>query len=215
MIIVSDRALHIPPSEKRLGFTGDNMVENRVFEIRNKDLFSMHFRIDIEGLGKAYSAVPEKIMSADGQVLFLCLSVTSAMLTQTGMLTFQLRGFDTADGRVWHSEKNFFYVSDALDAEGEITQEQQSQFAVIESRISELYEKTKECAESAEKDFDEIKQFTQTEAAKVRLEFDLLTSHVDGLKDHISELEESIGDTDAVIDGIIALQNAYIRGEYV
>lgn len=206
MIIVSDRTLHIPPSEKRLGFTGDNRVESRVFEIKDTDLFSMEFRIDIEGKKNAFSAVPEKTFSSDNGTLYLCLDITSAMLVETGTITFQLRGFDTEGDRVWHSEKNFFYVSDAVGEGEEYTEQELSQFEIIEKNVASLYERARECAENAEQNFDEIKTFTQTEASKVRADFDRLDGHV-------TSLETIIGDIESATDEIIALQESFIGGE--
>jgi len=206
MIIVSDRALNIPPSEKRLGFTGDNRVECRVFEIKDTDLFSMEFRIDIEGRKNAYSAVPEKTFSPDNAALYLCFDITSAMLVETGTLTFQLRGFDTEGDRVWHSEKNFFYVSDSVTEGEEYTDRELSQFEVIEKNVASLYGQAKECAESAERNFEEIKTFTETEARAVRADFENLEAHV-------SSLEALIGDVESAVEEIIALQESYIGGE--
>ena len=71
--------------------------------------------------------------------------------------------------------------------------------------MASLYGQAKECAESAERNFEEIKNFTETEARAVRADFENLEAHV-------SSLEALIGDVESAVEEILALQE---RGEMV
>jgi len=56
MIIVTGRKLLVPSGERHIGFTGDNLVESRIFAIYDKPLFDMEFRIDIQNTGETVMA---------------------------------------------------------------------------------------------------------------------------------------------------------------
>ena len=134
MIIISDRKMLIPSAERHIGFTGDNLVETRTFVITDKSLFPMEFRIDIQNTKE--TVITEKKFSDDGETMFITWDITSAIVKNVPVVEIQLRGFDTDSDRVWHSEKECFQVSSSVEADKEITQEQMSEFHVLEQQAS-------------------------------------------------------------------------------
>lgn len=134
MIIISDRKMLIPSAERHIGFTGDNLVETRIFVITDKSLFSMEFRIDIQNTKE--TVITGKKFSDDGETMFITWDITSAIVKNVPVVEIQLRGFDTDSDRVWHSEKECFQVSSSVEADKEITQEQMSEFHVLEQQAS-------------------------------------------------------------------------------
>ena len=134
MIIISNRKLIIPQGERHIGFTGDNLVETRVFAITDKSLFNMEFRIDLEKTKE--TVIAEKKLSDDGETLYLTWNITSAVLKNMPAAEFQIRGFETDGEKVWHSEKGCFFVSSSVDVESEITPEQLSEFQILEQNAA-------------------------------------------------------------------------------
>ena len=134
MIIISDRKMLIPSAERHIGFTGDNLVETRIFVITDKSLFSMEFRIDIQNTKE--TVIAGKKFSDDGETMFITWDITSAIVKNVPVVEIQLRGFDNDSDRVWHSERVCFQVSSSVEADKEITQEQMSEFHVLEQQAS-------------------------------------------------------------------------------
>jgi len=130
MIIVTGRKLLVPSGERHIGFTGDNLVESRIFAIYDKPLFDMEFRIDIQNTGE--TVMLEKRLSDDGSILFLKWDITAAVLKNLPALKYQLRAFEVQGERIWHSETGFFNISPSVDAQREITEVELSEFQELE-----------------------------------------------------------------------------------
>lgn len=158
MIIVSGRRLLIPSGEKHIGFTGDNLVEKRIFAINNKSIFDFEFRVDLKNTGE--TIIPQKKLSDDGEFLFLKWDITAAVLKNTPMVEFQLRGFEADGERVWHSEKSSFYTSDSVDAQKEITQEELDEFHVLEKQAAVYRNEVQAFASQAEGFCNEAQSFS-------------------------------------------------------
>ncbi len=158
MIIVSGRRLLIPSGEKHIGFTGDNLVEKRIFAINNKSIFDFEFRVDLKNTGE--TIIPQKKLSDDGEFLFLKWDITAAVLKNTPMVEFQLRGFEADGERVWHSEKSSFYTSDSVDAQKEITQEELDEFHVLERQAAVYRNEAQAFASQAEGFCNEAQSFS-------------------------------------------------------
>lgn len=239
MIIVQGRNMCIPPAEKKLGFVGDNLVESRVFEIKDASLFGMEFRADIDNTHE--TVYLEKQMMHDGSTLHLKWDITSAAVRNAGILTFQLRAFETDSDKVWHSEKDFFYVEDSVDVEGDMTEKEISEFSAIEKNVTLMHEQAREYAESAKNSAEKAKE--NSELAHTHSAYDI-TENQDrqfvtqndkqrwnGVCEHTenktnphnvtpsqigaytkNEIDGMFGDMDTALDAILSLQEHYIGG---
>ncbi len=225
MITVSGRKLLIPPSEKRIGFTGDNKVETRIFEISDRNLFNMDFRIEAGSIGR--TIVPDRQMSEDGAKLRLVWTVTGASLCLSGMLTFQLRGFEPDGDRIWHSDKAFFYVSESFSNGEELAETDVGALLEIEKRVAALSAEAEQSrkaadesrisAEQAARDsavaFGAIEDFTKSSVETLTASFEDVLDHVENNDDYIYLLSEKIGAIDTALDGLSGVADGYIGGE--
>ena len=240
MIIVSDRKLLVPSAEKKIGFTGDNLVETREFALYDTTLFNMNFCVDIANTKQTLPL--EKRLSSDGKTLLVVWDITREVLVNTPVLEFQLRGFEADGDRVWHSEKAAFCVSESVDGDIEVTPLQLNEFQVLEKNASrhrneaesfkneakgycngaeqfmkdaEGFAKTaKEYCESTRETAGEILEKSgEIQMKLARLEFDLhgkLSAYDAYTK---QEIDSKIGDIDSALDELHSYALAVIGGE--
>ena len=99
--VKKDRSVYIPESDRHIGFENDNLVEQRLFEICDSNLFGFSFKLDIKNNMNICDLVPftetenSRIYSWD---------IKSADIGQGGVIETQIRAFDASGERVWHSE---------------------------------------------------------------------------------------------------------------
>ena len=123
----------------------------------------MEFRIDLQNTKE--TVIAQKNLSDDGETLFLTWSITSAVLKNTPVVEFQLRGFETDGEKIWHSEKSCFYVSTSVDVESEITEEQLSEFQVLEQKASLHSENSQRYCLEAQQYRNEVQDLAQQSLA--------------------------------------------------
>lgn len=147
MIKIIGREVCIPQSEKIIGFENDNLVETRVFEISDKKLFSLFFKLDIKEAGCSIEL--EKSISQDGEAVNLLWNIRNGILSHGENLTVQIRAFNEDLSLVWHSESAVFFVGQSIGEGIEYTDEQLSEFSRIEADITAKNEQTKNYAYNA------------------------------------------------------------------
>ena len=132
MIKVTGRKIYIPQSDKILGFQGDNLCETRCFLITDKNVSGLSFKLDVLEYNCCIDLEKEQ---TQGGVL-LTWNITSSVMQNAGMLNVQLRGFDTQNELVWHSEIETFFVADSVNASKCIEDVALTEFEQIEKRAT-------------------------------------------------------------------------------
>lgn len=147
MIKIIGREVCIPQSEKFIGFENDNGVEKRIFEICDKSLFNLFFKLDIKEANCSLEL--EKSVSDDGERLHLLWNIQNGILCHGQNLTVQLRAFNENLSLVWHSENVNFYVGKSIGEGAEYTDVQMSEFLRIEANVTAKAKQTEENCNAA------------------------------------------------------------------
>ena len=147
MIKIIGREVCIPQSEKFIGFENDNGVEKRIFEICDKSLFNLFFKLDIKEANCSLEL--EKSVSDDGERLHLLWNIQNGILCHGENLTVQLRAFNENLSLVWHSENVNFYVGKSIGEGAEYTDVQMSEFLRIEANVTAKAKQTEENCNAA------------------------------------------------------------------
>ncbi|MBO4343770.1 MAG: hypothetical protein J5844_03840 [Clostridia bacterium] len=133
MIVINrSRSAVIPEKDRRIGFVNDNLVETRLFEIKDANLFGFSFKLDIENTS---DVVDLTAYSQSETSLVLEWNITSEMIGEGGILRTQLRAFDNGE-RVWHSDIMEFVAEKSVDAVNVLSNEHTvSEFEQVEARV--------------------------------------------------------------------------------
>lgn len=132
MIKVTGRKLYIPQSDKILGFQGDNLCETRHFLITDNNISVLSFKLDVLEYDCCIDLEKEKTETG----VLLTWQITSGITQNGGMLNVQLRGFNTENELVWHSEIETFFVGDSVNASKKIENVALTEFEQIEKRAT-------------------------------------------------------------------------------
>jgi hypothetical protein len=147
MIIINrSRSAVIPEKDRHIGFVNDNLVETRLFEIKDANLFGFSFKLDIENTS---DVVDLTTYSQSETSLVLEWNITSEMIGEGGILKTQLRAFDSGE-KVWHSDIMEFIAEKSVDAVNVLSNEHTvSEFEQIEARVQTAMLSTEADAASA------------------------------------------------------------------
>lgn len=147
MIKIIGREVCIPQSEKFIGFENDNGVEKRIFEICDKSLYPLFFKLDIKEANCSLEL--EKSVSDDGERLHLLWNIQKGILCHGQNLTVQLRAFNEDLSLVWHSDNVNFYIGKSIGEGAEYTDVQMSEFLRIEANVTAKAKQTEENCNAA------------------------------------------------------------------
>ena len=191
--IKPDRSAFIPQGEELIGYENDHGAMTRVFVIKETLPEDCAFRIDVENTSDII--IPEKTSLPDGRTV-LTWTITSAVTQTAGVITVQLRAFDTDGTLIWHSAPIDFRCERSVHAVNEASTDPIiTEFEQIEQRVEEAAEHCEDCADEAAATLQE------------------LIDEVGDVSDTIRELGEHLLDTDNPHEVTAAEVGAYTKSE--
>ena len=144
-IIKKDRSASIPQTERLIGFENDHLVEKRLFYVVDPSLNGFTFKLDVENTSDIVSLTPvtdstvDALLQESGETpsgVLLQWDITRGVLEDGGIITVQLRAFDTEGKHIWHSEKMDFIAGTSVKATEEASSEATlTEFEQIEMRV--------------------------------------------------------------------------------
>lgn len=145
IIIKKDRSASIPQTERLIGFENDHLVEKRLFYVVDPSLNGFTFKLDVENTSDIVSLTPvtdsavDALFQESGETpsgVLLQWDITRGVLEDGGIITVQLRAFDTEGKHIWHSEKMDFIAGTSVKATEEASSEATlTEFEQIEMRV--------------------------------------------------------------------------------
>lgn len=215
----SDRSVFVPENDRYIGFENDNLVEQRLFEIRDASLFDFSFKLDIENIMNVVDLIPfaetenSKIYSWD---------ITSGAIGKGGVIKTQIRAFDESGEKVWHSERIDFVANESINASKELDNEHIiSEFEQLELRVQVAVNNTEASAENAFLSSQKSQEYalcakTAAESInKITIDANLNENSSNpvenkAVSEAIFEIKEDIRNIDEALDTIISLQESFI-----
>ena len=117
MIIATDRKLNISRSERVVGFTGDNLVEVRTFELNRfygeVDMADFDFKLDTK-IG-AVNNIIDLSKAVIEDYIFLTWVIRESHLMSSGSMAIQIRAFHGVVEK-WHSSQEYVMVQASINA---------------------------------------------------------------------------------------------------
>lgn len=148
IVIRKDRSVYIPESDRHIGFENDHLVESRLFQINDTSLFGFSFKLDIKNTLDIVDLVPYELSN---DTLILRWDITSPVIGDGGIITAQLRAFDTEGERVWHSAVFELVSEPSVNAEKAANEERIiTEFEQLEVRVQSAVEGIEDCALQAQ-----------------------------------------------------------------
>ena len=197
MIVVKNRVLLIPETERYIGTPYDNNSEIRTFQIERAgsngvDLSALSFRLDLQyKSGKKDTALLTKEVTEEK--IFLNWGITNSILQEPGTIYINIRATDTAGGVKWTSFQAAVYVEHDINTPGEqgngLTELEQ-----LEARLDKKMEQMDTWADSIDgqeterQKNEQVRQNQETERKKNEIEREKKTQEV------INTFETAIGE---------------------
>jgi hypothetical protein len=149
----------IPDKEKSIGFEGDNLIEVRQFKVSETALFDFEFKLDLKN--REYTDIIDLVKTVEADKIILTWTITRENVVNSGRLNAQLRAF-SGDDEVWHSNIDYFTVSESINAEDYYPEILPSEFTQMESRVTAMQTDVTEKAAEVEADRAEVASNTTT-----------------------------------------------------
>lgn len=151
MITIVDRKLNIPRDEQIVGFTGDNLVEARTFELSRTygdiDLAAFDFKLDTQ-VGEVKNIIDlEKSVVLDK--ITLTWTIEESHVLNSGRMAIQLRAFHGAVEK-WHSTQEYVLVQASINATEAQPSPLPSEFEQMEVRVTSMKNVAEGAAGTAE-----------------------------------------------------------------
>jgi hypothetical protein len=151
MIQVIDRRLRIPNIDRIIGYTGDNLVEVRTFELpkiyNGVDLSAFDFKLDTQ-LGEVKNIIDlDKSVTEDK--ITLTWTVRESHILYPGRMNIQIRAFNSAGREKWHSAQDYVLVQASINATGIQSDPLPSEFIQMEQRVTTMKEQAEQAAQTA------------------------------------------------------------------
>lgn len=204
-IKIINRSMDIPIPEQTIGYTGDNLVEVRTFELDrmygNIDLSGFDFRLDTQ-IGEHENVIYlDKTISDDK--ITLTWVVDESHIQYPGDMTIQIRAFNAVGVEKWHTDPVTVKVKKAINALSSLPSPLPSEFEQMEQRVTVIQSDVIEKAAEVEADRAEVATNTETvlekaeealqsAAAALQSEINAKTSE-DNAKAHAEEAERQAG----------------------
>ena len=140
--IKADRSALIPEYDMHIGFENDNLVEERLFEIKNRKIFGYAFRLDI---GNTDNTVMLEKYSESPDSLVLRWSISAPMIGSGGTIRTQIRAFNPDGEEVWHSAIMEFEARSSINATSALSDERTvSEFEQVEAEVQRALDSIEE-----------------------------------------------------------------------
>lgn len=205
MIQVTKRRLNIPDTDRVVGFTGDNLVEKRIFEVDRMygdvDLALFDFKLDTQ-IGNTKNIINLEKTVTDGKIILTWTIYASHILT-AGRMAVQIRAF-RGEVEKWHPEQDYVLVQPSINATEAQPDPLPSEFVQMEARVTAVKNDAEEAAQTATEHADRaqgiadtFEQTTLPEAIQAveaagQAKVDLAEQQVERVEDIIQEAEQDV-----------------------
>ena len=169
-IKIINRSMDIPIPEQTIGYTGDNLVEARTFELHrmygNIDLSGFDFRLDTQ-IGEHENVIYlDKTISDDK--ITLTWVVDESHIQYPGDMTIQIRAFNAVGVEKWHTDPVTVKVKKAINALSSLPSPLPSEFNEMEARVAQKHNEVREAAEQVAEDKAEVAENLATVLTKAQ-----------------------------------------------
>jgi len=149
-IKIINRSLNIPVQDRNIGFTGDNLVETRSFELTRiyagVDLSEFDFKLDTEINGTKNIIDLDKSVTEDK--ITLTWTVRESHILHPGRMSIQIRAFSQGEEK-WHSAQDYVLVQPSINALEVQPDPLPSEFEQMELRVTTMKEQAEASAQTA------------------------------------------------------------------
>ena len=150
MIIVTDRKLNIPRSDLVVGFTGDNLMEVRTFELSRTygdiDLSLFDFKLDTQ-VGEVKNII-DLAKVVEEETITLTWTIEESHVVNSGRMAIQVRAFHGAAEK-WHSSQEYVLVQPSINPASAQPDPLPSEFEQMEVRITLAKNEAQEAEQGA------------------------------------------------------------------
>ena len=239
MITITGRSMQIPHADRIVGWSGDNFVEVKVFELSRTygdiDMADFDFKLDTQvGVTKNIIDLPKTIITTNN--ITLTWAVAESHVTIPGRMSIQIRAFSGAEEK-WHSAQDYVFVQSSINATDVIPDPLPSEFEQMEVRVTAAKNEAEVQADRAQDIADTLENITVPAAitaiesagqAKVDLameQAEIATTKAREASDSASEAEATLAarytmtQADAIyaslLDGTLAQYRRVMRAWFI
>lgn len=141
MIVISSGKMTIPEEERFIGFVGDNLHSQKQFiltDVSDEDcIYRLYLTFD-DGTAN-YLVLDSKIENGS---TILDWTVTQDDIYKSGVVNAQIKAF-LADGEVYHTSSDYFYVEDSAEFATEFTEKENAEFLRYEAELNSILSEIK------------------------------------------------------------------------
>lgn len=149
-IRIINRDMDIPVSDRTIGYTGDNLVETRVFELprfyNNIDLAEFNIVLETQIGGVKDIIALERNVTGDN--ITLTWVITERNVLYPGRMEIQLRAFKGTIEK-WHSGKGYVQIQSGINAPSSQPDPLPSEFHQVEARATVAKNEAQASAQTA------------------------------------------------------------------
>jgi len=206
-ITIINRSMDIPIPEQTIGYTGDNLVEVRTFELHrmygNIDLSGFDFRLDTQ-IGEHENVIYlDKTISDDK--ITLTWVVDESHIQYPGDMTIQIRAFNAVGVEKWHTDPVTVKVKKAINALSSLPSPLPSEFNEMEARVAQKHNEVREAAEQVAEDKAEVAENLATVLTKAQ---EAAESAANALQSEINAKTSEDNAKDSETSALEAMQTA-------
>ncbi|MDP4120168.1 MAG: DUF6273 domain-containing protein [Bacillota bacterium] len=141
MITILNSKMIIPEEERVIGYLGDNAVTTKQFEVINGNT-NLTYKLYLKFKSGAvnFLILPS---SAALTGVTLTWNIKKEHLTENGLVSAQIKAY-SANGEIWHTNEDYFEVSDSLDYSEYFASPIVSEFLQFEQNIETKIDSIKE-----------------------------------------------------------------------
>ncbi len=204
-IKIINRSLNIPVQDRNIGFTGDNLVETRSFELTRiyagVDLSKFDFKLDTEINGVKNIIDLDKSVNDDK--ITLTWTIRESHILTPGRMAIQLRAF-SGDEEKWHSAQDYVLVQASINATEAQPDPLPSEFVQMEARVTAAKNEAIEAAHEAKQQAERVEGIIREAEQDVLPE--LRQAIEDGIetKNQLGGSIQEAGEAKTALDGSIS-----------
>lgn len=150
MITVTNRKLSIPIPDRTVGYSGDNLVEVRTFELSrtygDTDLADFDFKLDTQ-VGEVKNIIDLEKSVAEDKIT-LTWTIAESHVLYSGRMAIQVRAFH-GEVEKWHSSQEYVLVQPSINATEVQPDPLPSEFIQMEQRVTAMKNQAQEAAQTA------------------------------------------------------------------
>lgn len=150
VITITDRKLNIGHADRIVGYTGDNRVEVRIFELArhydNIDMGEFDFKLDTEIA--SVKNIIDLVKDVSGDKIVLAWVIEQGHILTPGRMSIQIRAF-AGETVKWHSAQDYVLIQPSINGPEGYISPLPSEFEQMEVRVTTAKNEAVEAAQEA------------------------------------------------------------------